>query len=44
MIAIGIKNRIKKGLSNFISAYDTYTVGLLIAGVIIIAVELLKAA
>nr|MDO8134574.1 hypothetical protein [Candidatus Njordarchaeum guaymaensis] len=44
MTAIEIKNRLRKSLSNLISAYDSYTVGLLIAGLVVIALELLRAA
>lgn len=44
MIAMEFGHKLKKSLSNFVSAYDSYTAGLLIAGVIMIALELLRGA
>jgi len=44
MTTIETKNRLKRSLLNFISAYDSYTVGLLIAGVVMITLELIGAA
>jgi hypothetical protein len=42
MTAIEFGHKLKKSLSNFVSAYDSYTAGLLIAGAIMIALELLR--
>ncbi|WXG47330.1 MAG: hypothetical protein WED05_11830 [Candidatus Atabeyarchaeum deiterrae] len=44
MVAIGIKTSLKRKLSNLVSAYDSYTAGMLIAGVIMIVLEILRSA
>jgi len=42
MIAMQFRSKLRKSLSNFASAYDSYTIGLLLAGAIMIAVEILR--
>ena len=42
MIGIQFRSKLRKSLSNFASAYDSYTVGLLIAGAIMIAIQILR--
>jgi hypothetical protein len=44
MTAIEFGHKLRKSLSNLVSAYDSYTAGLLIAGAIMIAVELFTGA
>jgi hypothetical protein len=44
MTAMEFGYKLRKSISNFVSAYDSYTAGLLIAGVIMIALELLRGA
>jgi hypothetical protein len=42
MIGMQFRSKLRKSLSNFASAYDSYTIGLLLAGAIMIAIEIIR--